>query len=180
MRSRTAISLAALALVCGLYGPPDASGQRDTDLLPRFGETAREFEARKQGVPPPAREDPASQSFLADTHGQFWVSASVDGTPLQMMVDTGATVVVLSDRDARQLGIKLAPGDFTRKSATANGVVQVAPVLLREITVGEIAVANVQAVVVPENRLAMSLLGMSFLGRLSHFEIKGGRLLLKR
>jgi len=80
-----------------------------------------------------------------------------------MMVDTRATVVCFQIRCASDRAQAVA-GRFHRKSATANGVVQVAPVLLREVTGrAEIAVANVQAVVVRKTGLPLSLLGCRFL-----------------
>jgi aspartyl protease family protein len=97
-----------------------------------------------------------------------------------MMVETGASLVVLSREDARQIGISPAPADFTVRVATANGAVWVAPVVLKEVAIGEVAVRNVPAAVFPDNKLQVGLLGMSFLSKLSHFEVGGGRLVLKR
>ncbi len=57
-----------------------------------------------------------------------------------MMVDTGASFVVLSREDARHIGISPAPGDFTTRVKTANGVVLVVPVVLKEVAIGEVAV----------------------------------------
>jgi aspartyl protease family protein len=63
--------------------------------------------------------------------------------------------------------------------STANGVVQTAPVRIREIRVGDILVRDVEAVVLPPRALGVSLLGMSFLRRLEGFEIAKGRLVLR-
>jgi aspartyl protease family protein len=96
-----------------------------------------------------------------------------------MLVDTGASIVALSYDDARAVGLSVHPAAFTRKLSTANGVVEAAPVQIREIRVGEIVARNVDAVVLPRGRLETSLLGMSFLKRLGGFEIARGRLTLK-
>jgi len=66
-----------------------------------------------------------------------------------MMIDTGASLVVLSREDARQVGINPAPADFTARAATANGVVLVASVVLKEVAIGEVIVRNVPAAVFP-------------------------------
>jgi predicted aspartyl protease len=58
--------------------------------------------------------------------------------------------------------------------------VLVAPVLLKEIKVDELPVREVPAGAFPDNRLQVGLLGMSFLSKLSHFEVAGGRLILKQ
>jgi aspartyl protease family protein len=96
-----------------------------------------------------------------------------------MMVDTGATGVVLSREDARRIGINPQPSEFTARTSTANGVVAVAPIVLNEVTVGEILMRDVPALVHPDSRFQGSLLGMSFLSRLSQFEVSRGRLILK-
>ena len=115
----------------------------------------------------------------ADLQGHFVVHPSLDGRRLRMLVDTGASVVALSYGDARLAGIQVAPRDFTRKISTANGIVEVAPVRIKEMRVGEIAVRDVDAMVLPDGRLETSLLGMSFLRRIGGFDISQGRLTLR-
>ncbi len=150
-------------------------------LLPRMGETTREFEARKSGVPAPARTSESNSiTVLPSAGGHFHVETTVNGSPLRMMVDTGATVVALTKEDARRIGVNPTPADFKVIISTANGNVRAAPILLKEITIGEISVRNVGAVVQPDSLMQESLLGMSFLSKLSHFEISGGRLVLQQ
>ena len=115
----------------------------------------------------------------ADLQGHFVVHPTLDGRRIRMLVDTGATVLALSDEDARAAGLRVAPGDFTRRIGTANGVVATAPVRIGEVSIGDITVRNVEAVVLPPGKLGTSLLGMSFLKRLGGFEIAQGRLILK-
>jgi aspartyl protease family protein len=94
------------------------------------------------------------------------------------MVDTGASDVVLSAADARSLGFDLGRLSFIRTCCTANGSVSGAPVALREIRIGAIALANVRASInggEPDH----SLLGMSFLGRLAAFGFENGTLTLR-
>jgi aspartyl protease family protein len=101
--------------------------------------------------------------------GHYWAQAKIDGRAVQVLVDTGASVVALTRADARRLGVDPAPEDFTGKVQTASGVVRAAPVELKSISVAGVRVDNVEALVVEEG-LAYSLLGMSYLGRLSAFE----------
>jgi len=158
MGSRTAISPPAGA-VCA-SNDARRKWPRDTDLLPRFGDRS-EFEARKQGLPPTAREDPASAVVLAEPTGNLGPRQCRRHAPAMMWIRGDRRR--LSDRDRVRSGSSWRRA-IHPKERNREWLVQVAPVLLREVTVAEIAVANVQAVVVPENRLAMSLLGMSFLG----------------
>lgn len=109
---------------------------------------------------------PAQLSKSADGH--YWADAIIEGRPVRVMVDTGASVVALTRNDALRLGLKLTPADFTSKVATASGEVRAAPVELSAVAVGGARVENVRALVV-EDGLPHSLLGMSYLGRLSAF-----------
>ncbi|HEX8167937.1 MAG TPA: TIGR02281 family clan AA aspartic protease [Beijerinckiaceae bacterium] len=115
----------------------------------------------------------------ADLAGHFVVHPTLDGKRIRMLVDTGASLVVLSHEDARLVGVAVSPRDYTHRAGTANGVVQAAPVRFAEIRVGDIVVRNVDALVLPPGRLGTSLLGMSFLKRLGGFEVAQGRLILK-
>ena len=150
----------------------------DPDLVPRLGETSAEFEARIKGLARPL-PTPSVVTIPADSSGHFFVQAAINGTRVRMMVDTGATGVVLSREDARRVGINPQSSDFTARTSTANGIVSVAPTVLKEVVVGEILVRDVPAIVHPDTRFQGSLLGMSFLSRLSQFEVSGGRLILK-
>ena len=173
----------AFVVTLGLFScaPPLAKAQQSLSITPFVGETAAEFAARKAGQPrPPAEPEPFSVMLPADAQGHFAVEPVVNGTRIRMVVDTGASVVTLSQQDARSLGISPSPRDFTVKTWTANGVVLVAPILLREVAIGEIVVHDVPAVIVPEDKLQVSLLGMSFLSKLSRFEAGGGKLVLRR
>lgn len=114
-----------------------------------------------------------------DGSGHFTVETSVDGRRLRMLVDTGASIVALSQEDALAAGIRPFPSDYKERIATANGDVAVARVRIREIRVGEIYARDVEAVVVPAGRLGTSLLGMSFLRQLRGFDIAGNRLTLR-
>lgn len=122
---------------------------------------------------------PRQFSISADYRGHFTVHPMVRNTRLRMLVDTGASLVALTDADARSLGLKLTPADYKLRMSTANGVIAAASVHLDELTLGEITVRRVEAVVMPAGALETSLLGMSFLKRLSAFEISSGRLVLK-
>jgi aspartyl protease family protein len=117
-------------------------------------------------------------ALRADPHGHFIVEAIVNGRQIEMMVDTGATIVALTADTAHRLGIDPAESDYKAPLSTANGIVAAAPLSLAEIRVGGIAIHDVEAAIVPGQALPVNLLGMSFLKRLSKFELAGGQLLL--
>jgi aspartyl protease family protein len=114
-----------------------------------------------------------------DQRGHFQTDVQVDGVTLTMLVDTGATSVALTAEDADRAGIHPFPNDYTVQVSTANGVVRVAHVELHQVTVGPITVRDVSAVVMPRGASQMSLLGMSFLQRLSSFQVSDNRLVMK-
>ena len=110
--------------------------------------------------------------------GHYWAEASIDGKAVRVLVDTGASVVALTRADALRLGVDPEPEAFTGKVQTASGVVRAAPVQLKTISVAGARVDRVEALVV-EQGLEYSLLGMSYLGRLSAFSATPAGLTLR-
>jgi aspartyl protease family protein len=108
-------------------------------------------------------------------HGHFSLTARVDGVPVDFLIDTGASAVVLSPDDARRIGLLPGRLRFTRRVATANGIVRAAPVTLRELRIGQLALWGLEAFVI-EAPMPVSLLGTSFLARLASWSVEGGRL----
>jgi len=122
---------------------------------------------------------PGMMRFQADDGGQFIVNATVNGTAVQFLVDTGASGIALSQRDARRLGIDPKELGYTGIFSTANGTTRAAPVKLDSIQIGPLSANDVSAWV-NEGDLDQSLLGMSYLSKLGRIEIRGGTLILER
>jgi aspartyl protease family protein len=112
--------------------------------------------------------------YRSDRRGHFSLTAAVNGAPIRLVVDTGASLVALTLDDASAAGIGRSELVFNQITQTANGRVRFAPVMLREVRIGQLSIDNVQAAVI-EN-LDQSLLGMSFLRRLKSFEMREGAL----
>ncbi|WP_411037085.1 TIGR02281 family clan AA aspartic protease [Shinella sp. BYT-45] len=111
--------------------------------------------------------------------GHYEADVSIDGVPLRMLVDTGASSVVLSYEDAMRLGINPDNLIFSIDVSTANGRALAAPVTLRQVAIGPILRGTIRGMVAQEGRLDQSLLGMSFLGTLGSIEITRDELRLK-
>ena len=111
--------------------------------------------------------------------GHFEADVTIDGTPLRMLVDTGASSVVLSYEDAMRLGINPDNLVFSIDVSTANGRALAAPVTLREVAIGPITRGTIRGMVTEQGRLEQSLLGMSFLETLGSIEIARDELRLK-
>lgn len=114
----------------------------------------------------------------AGSNGHFITDAEANGRRIEVMVDTGASVVALTYEDAQAIGVAPAPRDFTHRVSTANGTSRVAPVMLDRVLIGDIMVRNVQAVVSEPGKLNITLLGNSFLSRIS-YRMAHGRLILE-
>ena len=106
---------------------------------------------------------------LKAADGHYWAEADIEGRAVRVLVDTGASVVALTRDDAVRLGHRLTPADFTATVVTAAGPARAAPIQLKAVAVAGARVEAVQALVV-EQGLPHSLLGMSYLGRLSAFQ----------
>ncbi len=120
-----------------------------------------------------------SISFRAQEGGHFIIEALVDGTPVRFLLDTGASDVVLSPRDAERLGFDLSTLTYNRIYRTANGTVSGAPVRLGSVAIGPVLLRDVRASV-NGAEIGQSLLGMSFLQRLGGYSVSGDRLTLRR
>jgi aspartyl protease family protein len=158
----------------GVLGTAALSATALSDrLAARFGATTPAPQASV------AASGPRVLTVSADLQGHYILHPTLDGRRVRMLVDTGASLVALSHEDARLAGITVAEREYTRMVQTANGTVRAAPIRIREMRVGDIAVRDVEALVLPAGRLGTSLLGMTFLRRLGGFEISQGRLTLR-
>lgn len=111
--------------------------------------------------------------------GHYYVTAEVNGRPVEFVVDTGATLIVLTEADAELAGLDTDSLAFVGRAGTANGVVSTAPVRLDTLAIGPIEDRGVAASV-NGGDLDQSLLGMSYLERFSSVEITDGRMILTR
>jgi len=119
---------------------------------------------------------PASISKASDGH--YWAQADVDGRAVRFLVDTGASAVALTKEDAVRLGFDPLRLDYVYRVTTANGPTRAAMVRLSSVAVAGARVSDVDALVI-EDGLDASLLGMTYLGRLSGFEATPTTLVLR-
>ena len=163
------VSLAA-AMMIGLAGTSDPSG----GVSDRVGNRAT------SGMAPAVADSlaEAGVSIARSRDGHFWIDAEVNGRQIRFLVDTGASDVVLTREDADRLGILLQPQDYSLIYRTASGTTRAAPVQLDYVSFGTLHLWNVEAAVNQSN-MDVSLLGQSFLSRLSGFEVSGNILTLR-
>jgi aspartyl protease family protein len=122
---------------------------------------------------------PSTVQVRRASGGHFRVETALNGVPITMLVDTGASVVTLTQEDATAAGIDLTTLTYSVPVFTANGTTKAAPVIIDNLTVGPIERRRVPALVAQPGLMDRSLLGMSFLDTLGSYTISGDMLTLK-
>lgn len=163
----------------GIGTPADMSGEDGAGNDGTDGANASQGESADAGdATGDSTGDAGAVTLRAGDHGHFETEAEINGRGVAVMVDTGATMVALTFEDAERAGIFLKPADFTQSVATANGAAKIAPVDISSVSIGGITVRNVKGAVSERGKLHRTLLGMSFLGRLSRVDMRSKTLIL--
>ena len=110
--------------------------------------------------------------------GEFALRARINGVNAPMVIDTGATSVVLTYETAKAAGLPLELLNYDIDVETAGGRTKAARLTLNQLAVGKLVERSVPALVVPHGTMKTNLLGMSFLDRLEHWEVRADRLML--
>jgi aspartyl protease family protein len=147
---------------------------RRAALLPDIASPAGPEGQAARSAPRPSGPPSNTMVYTANERGHVMLDAAVNGAPVRMLVDTGASLVTLTPADAHSAGINPASLAFSGHVQTANGAARMAPVTLREIRLGQLSIYDVPAGVL--EHLNVSLLGMTFLSRLQGYEMRDGKL----
>ena len=159
-------SAVAMVLATG-YNYRDELGQIAFWIAGEFGP------ASSNVVQEPPQNGERSHRIRKRSDGHFTANVAVNGASVPMLVDTGASTVVLRQVDAKKLGVDTNNLKYTVPVQTANGVAYAAHVRLRNVMVGPITLGGVDALVAQPGVLRESLLGMTFLSRLRSYEFSG-------
>jgi len=120
-----------------------------------------------------------SVEIARSDRGDFALRAKVNGVSAPMVIDTGATSVVLTYETAKAAGLPLELLDYNVDVETAGGRVRAARLTLDRLAIGKLVERSVPALVVPRGQMKSNLLGMSFLNRLESWEVRADRLMLR-
>jgi aspartyl protease family protein len=161
---------AMIAMVIAVFVVPKLQDRQEAADVPTV--------ATAVVTPPQANFDNAA-IIDREPDGHYWTRADVDGTAVKFMVDTGASTVAITFRDAQRIGLNPEELDFKWEIRTAGGIVHGAAVTLDKIRIGRVEVDNVEAMVLREG-LEQSLLGMTFLGELYSYEFRKSQLVIRQ
>ena len=158
------LMLAATAGAVVAYGDPKQ--------IARAGDTVAELVRRRAASPARAVQIPRGQA------GEFALHAKINGVKAPMVIDTGATSVVLTWETAKAAGLPLELLEYDVDVETAGGHTRAARLTLDRLAIGKLVERSVPALVVPRGQMKVNLLGMSFLDRLESWEVRADRLML--
>jgi clan AA aspartic protease (TIGR02281 family) len=158
------VMLAATAGAVVAYGDPER--------LARAGNTVSDLIRRHAKPPVRAVQISRGQS------GEFALQAKINGVSAPMVIDTGATSVVLTYETAKAAGLPLELLEYDVDVETAGGHTKAARLTLDRLSIGRLVERSVPALVVPRGQMKTNLLGMSFLDRLESWEVRADRLML--
>ena len=158
------LMLAATAGAVVAYGDPER--------IARASDTVSELIRRRAASPARAVQVPRGQA------GEFALHAKINGVKAPMVIDTGATSVVLTWETAKAAGLPLELLEYDVNVETAGGHTRAARLTLDRLAVGKLVERSVPALVVPRGQMKVNLLGMSFLDRLESWEVRPDRLML--
>ncbi len=140
--------------------------------------------ARLGSAAPSANPAPSSAGntamLYADPRGHFFADIQVRGIHIKTMVDTGASLIAMSTEDAAKIGFRANPSDRKAQFNTANGVVTASLVQLPEVRLQGLTVFDVEAAIMPPGAMNGTLLGMSFMKKLSSFESRGTSMVMRK
>ena len=160
-------------VVIGLSAPFERASQSPAEP-PKVEKPARKVAAQS---PPPAARWGGETRLAREANGHFYAAASVNGQPTRLVVDTGASTVALTVEDARRAGIMVDPGRFAVIGSGASGPVRGHEVTIARIAVDGREVRNLNGVVL--EGLEVSLLGQTYLSRLTEVRMTGEEMILR-
>jgi aspartyl protease family protein len=145
---------------------------KDPEQVARATDTVSELLRKRAASPARAVQIPRTQS------GEFALKARINGVTAPMVIDTGATSVVLTYETAKAAGLPLELLEYDVDVETAGGHTRAARLTLDRLAIGKLVERSVPALVVPQGQMKTNLLGMSFLDRLESWDVHADRLML--
>lgn len=163
--------VAAAVVVAAIFGP-----RLSEQVLDRAATETRAAMGNNQAEAP--RSGKRTLVIKADRSGHFRTTVRLNNRAVEALIDTGATAIALPAAVARRSGVRPKASDYRVRVKTANGVVRAAAARIGDVRLGSIRLRDVDALVMPEGALEVTLVGMSALGRLRTVDIRAGTMRL--
>jgi aspartyl protease family protein len=176
MRNIVLFAISTLALA-GLIGRMSGtSGVKPTAMVAHAGTPAK-----PTASPSVAKKKASGVAYVRlDRNNSFSTGIEIEGKPFQAIIDTGASIVALRYEDAKALGLFSKGEQWNRMVSTANGAGKAMSVRLNNLSIGDLVVYDVEALVLAPGALSVNLIGMSLLKRLYKFEVRPDVIVLER
>jgi aspartyl protease family protein len=145
---------------------------KDPEQIARASDSVSELLRKRAASAPRAVQIARGQG------GEFALQAKINGVAAPMVIDTGATSVVLTYETAKAAGLPLELLEYDVDVETAGGHTKAARLTLDRLAIGKLVERSVPALVVPHGQMKTNLLGMSFLDRLESWEVHPDKLML--
>ena len=163
-------TLLGLLLLVGTAGA--VVGYGDPEQFARASDQVSQMLRHRSTASAPAVQISRGQS------GEFALRAKINGVTAPMVIDTGATSVVLTWETAKAIGLPLEMLEYDVDVETAGGHTKAARLTLDRLAVGQLVEKSIPALVVPRGQMKTNLLGMSFLDRLESWGVRADKLML--
>ncbi len=174
MKSAPIVSLFAVAIMVGWFAPSLPTGE----IAPDEQSEVLKLQAAQAAQQKRDAGWQTGQTVLKrQADGHFYADATVDGRQYRFLVDTGASIVALTGRDADDMGLYWDETNLRPIGRGASGTVHGVPVRIANLEVGGYEARDVPAAIIPEG-LDVSLLGQSFLSQIDNVEISGDEMKL--
>jgi clan AA aspartic protease (TIGR02281 family) len=165
--SRLLLVLMLLAATAGAV-----VAHRDPEQIARASDSISKILRQRSVEPAPAVQIARGKA------GEFALHARINGVKAPMVIDTGATSVVLTWETAKAIGLPIEMLEYNVDVETAGGHTKAARLTIDRLAVGELVEKSVPALIVPRGQMKTNLLGMSFLDRLESWGVQADKVML--
>lgn len=177
MFARTLTLIFAGTFLVALAAPRLMADSDSTDTGDA-GTTANAAPVATAAAPTPAPYGTTAE-MMRDPDGHFRADVAINGQTIPMLIDSGASMVIIRESEAARMGIRPAPSDYTGRAMTANGETSYAPVRFASIRIGGVERIDIAGAVMPDDKLPVALLGQTYLGALGEMSIQGERMRIR-
>ncbi len=164
-------------VLAGLFASMIPGGGSEVRSTGEPGTDSHRSALRTERGSPSSEPSSGAIELQREYNGHFYADVEINGSPVRVLVDTGASGIALTRSDAQRAGLAVSAGMFEVVGKGANGDVHGEYVMLDRVSLGSTMAERVPAIVLDSGE--QSLLGQSFLSKFDTVEIKGDTMVLR-